>query len=161
SRRQTGDSSPNGIVGPALQTGPMSAVADRFSPATHAWFEGAFEAATAAQVGAWEAIARGDHTLVVAPTGSGKTLAAFLWAIDQTANAEPVPPAAQRLRTLYVSPMKALAVDIERNLRSPLVGLRTQAAVLGLPAPEVRTAIRTGDTPAEDRRRFQKQPPDI
>src|SRR6266568_8319827 len=134
---------------------------DRFSALTWAWFGSAFARPTPAQAGAWVAIARGEHTLVVAPTGSGKTLAAFLWAIDRTANASPVPPAARRLRTLYVSPMKALAVDIERNLRSPLAGLRTQAAVLGLPAPEVRTAIRTGDTPAEDRRRFQRQPPDI
>ncbi len=134
---------------------------DRFSALTWAWFGSAFARPTPAQAGAWEAIARGEHTLVVAPTGSGKTLAAFLWAIDRTANASPVPPAARRLRTLYVSPMKALAVDIERNLRSPLAGLRTQAAVLGLPAPDVRTAIRTGDTPPEDRRRFQRQPPDI
>src|SRR5437867_3137579 len=132
----------------------------RFSELTRAWFGSAFAEPTPAQVGAWDAIARGEHTLVVAPTGSGKTLAAFLWAIDPTANAQPPPPA-QRLRTLYVSPMKALAVDIDRNLRSPLAGLRTQAAVLGLPAPEVRTAIRTGDTPAEDRRRFMRQPPDI
>src|SRR6058998_299681 len=110
----------------------------RFSELTRAWFGAAFIEPTPAQVGAWDAIARGDHTLVVAPTGSGKTLAAFLWAIDRTAATavtEP-PPAAQRLRTLYVSPMKALAVDIERNLRSPLAGLRTQAAVLGVEAPD-------------------------
>jgi ATP-dependent Lhr-like helicase len=139
------------------RAGPL----DRFSELTRAWFGSAFAEPTPAQTGAWEAVARGEHTLVVAPTGSGKTLAAFLWAIDRAANAVPQPPAARRLRTLYVSPMKALAVDIERNLRSPLAGLRTQAAVLGLPEPDVRTAIRTGDTPPEDRRRFQKQPPDI
>src|SRR5437667_9331552 len=111
---------------PDQTAGPADPLA-RFSELSRAWFASAFAEPTPAQVGAWDAIARGEHTLVVAPTGSGKTLAAFLWAIDRTATAAPVPAAAQRLRTLYVSPMKALAVDIERNLRSPLVGLRAQA----------------------------------
>src|SRR6266568_4297106 len=133
---------------------------DRFSALTWAWFGSAFARPTPAQAGAWEAIARGEHTLVVAPTGSGKTLAAFLWAIDRTATAPPV-PGDRRLRTLYVSPLKALAVDIERNLRSPLAGLRAGASRLGMPGPDVTTAIRTGDTPPEERRRFLRQPPDI
>ena len=107
----------------------------RFSPATQAWLDGAFDAPTAAQAGAWDAIARGEHTLVVAPTGSGKTLAAFLSALDRLA-AAPVPDDPQRrCRVLYVSPLKALAVDVERNLRAPLAGIRQAAARLGLPAP--------------------------
>ncbi|MBC7290996.1 MAG: DEAD/DEAH box helicase, partial [Actinotalea sp.] len=91
-----------------------------FSAPTQAWFSGAFTAPTAAQAGAWAAVRRGEHALVVAPTGSGKTLAAFLWALDQLM-AEPVPAAPERCRVLYVSPLKALAADVERNLRSPLV----------------------------------------
>jgi ATP-dependent helicase Lhr and Lhr-like helicase len=133
---------------------------ERFSELTRAWFTEAFAEPTPSQVGAWDAIARGEHTLVVAPTGSGKTLAAFLWAIDRTAAAGPV-PRDRRLRTLYVSPLKALAVDIERNLRSPLAGIRRAAARLGVPAPEVTVGVRTGDTPPEDRRRFQREPPDV
>ncbi|MEN3357586.1 MAG: ATP-dependent helicase Lhr and Lhr-like helicase, partial [Mycobacteriales bacterium] len=137
-----------------------SAGLGRFSAATRAWFEGAFEAATAAQVGAWDAISRGDHTLVVAPTGSGKTLAAFLWSLDRLAAAPPV-DAGRRCRVLYVSPLKALAVDVERNLRSPLAGIRQAAERLGLPRPEVAVALRSGDTPAEERRAFARRPPDI
>jgi ATP-dependent helicase Lhr and Lhr-like helicase len=133
---------------------------DRFSPITRAWFEAAFEAPTAAQLGAWDAISSGQDVLVVAPTGSGKTLAAFLWALDRLAVARPVDPR-RRLRVLYISPLKALAVDIERNLRSPLVGMRAAAARLDEPMPDIAVGIRTGDTPREDRRKFPKQPPDI
>ncbi len=130
---------------------------DRFSRATAAWFGANFAAPTPVQAQAWAAIARGDHTLVVAPTGSGKTLAAFLWAIDRLAQA----PEASGCRVLYVSPLKALAVDVERNLRSPLVGIGHAATRLGLPRPEITTAIRSGDTPADERRRFAKAPADI
>ncbi|MDX6743442.1 DEAD/DEAH box helicase [Actinocorallia sp. A-T 12471] len=132
-----------------------------FSAATREWFAGAFSGPTAAQEGAWRAISRGENTLVVAPTGSGKTLAAFLWSLDRLA-AEPVPedPKA-RCRVLYVSPLKALAVDVERNLRAPLTGIRHAARRLGLPEPDVRTAIRSGDTPADERRRQLTRPPDI
>ena len=106
-------------------------VLDRFSPATAAWFRGSFSAPTAAQEGAWEAISSGHHALVVAPTGSGKTLSAFLWALDRLAS-QPLPEDKKaRCRVLYVSPMKALAVDVERNLRSPLVGIRHAATRLG------------------------------
>ncbi|HCP62702.1 MAG TPA: DEAD/DEAH box helicase, partial [Actinobacteria bacterium] len=132
----------------------------RFSAVTRAWFEAAFDAPTAAQVGAWDAISAGRDALVVAPTGSGKTLAAFLWALDRLAVAAPV-EAKQRLRVLYISPLKALAVDIERNLRSPLAGMRAAAARLDAPLPDIAIAVRTGDTPAEDRRRFARTPPDI
>lgn len=132
--------------------------ADLFSPATRAWFTGAFAAPTPAQEGAWEAIAKGDNTLVVAPTGSGKTLAAFLWSLDRVAFG---PPAERSCKVVYVSPLKALAVDIERNLRAPLTGLRQTARRLGLDEPGVRVAVRSGDTPADERRRFAAKPSDI
>ncbi|WP_019633988.1 ATP-dependent helicase [Actinomadura atramentaria] len=136
-------------------------VLERFSPATRAWFAGAFAAPTAAQAGAWESVAEGENTLVVAPTGSGKTLAAFLWSLDRLA-AEPVPEdPRRRCRVLYVSPLKALAVDVERNLRAPLTGIRQAARRLGLPEPDVRVGIRSGDTPADERRRIATRPPDI
>ena len=135
---------------------PMSL--DRFSLATRAWFTGAFVAPTAAQEGAWDAISQGLDTLVVAPTGSGKTLSAFLWSLDKLAS-EPVPE--RRCRVLYVSPLKALAVDVERNLRAPLTGIRQAAQRLGLPIPDIRVGTRSGDTPAADRRAFAKTPPDI
>jgi ATP-dependent Lhr-like helicase len=135
-------------------------VLDRFSPATREWFRSNFAAPTAAQAGAWDAISSGRHTLVVAPTGSGKTLSAFLWALDRLAT-EPVPEKARRCRVLYISPLKALAVDVERNLRSPLVGIGHAAARLGLPGPDVRVAVRSGDTPADERRAFAREPADI
>jgi ATP-dependent Lhr-like helicase len=136
-------------------------VLNRFSPATRAWFAGAFQAPTAAQVGAWTAVSAGRHALVVAPTGSGKTLAAFLWALDRLAAAPPSADGAHRCRVLYVSPLKALAVDVERNLRSPLAGIRQAAARLGLPLPELRVGVRSGDTPAAERRTFARTPPDV
>ncbi len=136
-------------------------VLSRFSPATREWFRGSFAAPTPAQVGAWEAISSGHHTLVVAPTGSGKTLSAFLWALDRLA-ATPAPQERlRRCRVLYVSPMKALAVDVERNLRSPLVGIGHAAARLGLPRPEVGVAVRSGDTTPADRRLFARAPADV
>jgi ATP-dependent Lhr-like helicase len=127
---------------------------------TRAWFESAFALPTAAQEGAWEAISSRSNALVVAPTGSGKTLAAFLWALDRLATA-PAPDPKKRLRVLYVSPLKALAVDIDRNLRSPLAGMRAAAARLDEPLPDIAVTVRTGDTPQEDRRRFARRPPDI
>ncbi|WP_448627446.1 ATP-dependent helicase [Geodermatophilus sp. URMC 64] len=134
---------------------------DRFSEATRAWFSGAFEAPTPAQEGAWSAISSGEHALVVAPTGSGKTLAAFLWSLDRLAST-PLPADEQaRCRVLYVSPLKALAVDVERNLRAPLTGIGQAALRLGLPRPEVKVAIRSGDTPADERRAFARRPTDI
>jgi ATP-dependent Lhr-like helicase len=134
---------------------------ERFSPATRDWFRGAFAAPTPAQEGAWRAITAGDHTLVVAPTGSGKTLSAFLWALDRITTV-PVPDdKAHRCRVLYVSPLKALASDVERNLRAPLTGIRHAAARLGRPVPDVRVAIRSGDTPADERRAFTRTPPDV
>ncbi|MGH9215760.1 MAG: DEAD/DEAH box helicase, partial [Acidimicrobiales bacterium] len=136
-------------------------VLDLFSPATRDWFAGAFAAPTPAQEGAWRASAAGEHTLVVAPTGSGKTLAAFLWALDRLAVAGSPDDASRRCRVLYVSPLKALAVDVERNLRSPLTGIRQAAHRLGLPQPNIQVGMRTGDTPAEQRRAFTRTPPDV
>ncbi|HZY01746.1 MAG TPA: ATP-dependent helicase [Dermatophilaceae bacterium] len=136
-------------------------VLERFSPATRDWFSGSFAEPTTAQVGAWDAISSGAHTLVVAPTGSGKTLSAFLWALDRLATTPPPAEPLRRCRVLYVSPMKALAVDVERNLRSPLVGIGHAAARLGLPRPEVSVAVRSGDTSAADRRLFARRPADV
>ncbi len=135
-------------------------VMDRFSPATREWFDGAFPAPTAAQLGAWESIAAGQHTLVIAPTGSGKTLSAFLWAINRLATREPA-EGPRKTSVLYISPLKALAVDVERNLRAPLVGITQTAKRLGVAAPEIRVGVRSGDTSASDRRSMQRTPPDI
>ncbi|MEU0667139.1 ATP-dependent helicase [Streptomyces lavendulocolor] len=134
---------------------------DSFSPATRGWFTGAFSAPTAAQEGAWRAIGEGADVLVVAPTGSGKTLAAFLASLDRLASTPPPADAKKRCRVLYVSPLKALAVDVERNLRSPLTGIRQESVRLGLPEPDVRVGIRSGDTPAAERRSLATRPPDI
>ncbi|MEV7178246.1 ATP-dependent helicase [Kitasatospora sp. NPDC093679] len=142
------------------QHSPADALAG-FAPATRAWFTGAFTAPTAAQAEAWTAIGRGTDVLVVAPTGSGKTLAAFLSALDRLASTPPPADPKRRCRVLYISPLKALAVDVERNLRAPLTGLRQASVRLGLPEPEIEVGIRSGDTPATDRRRFASHPPDI
>ena len=131
-----------------------------FSPAVRAWFESTFEAPTAAQAQGWPAIAGGEHSLILAPTGSGKTLAAFLWALDRLMT-EPPPPTDRRCRVLYISPLRALAVDIEKNLRTPLVGIGLAAERLGEHVHEPRVAMRTGDTSANDRRRIQTRPPDV
>ncbi|NUP48728.1 MAG: ATP-dependent helicase [Catenulispora sp.] len=138
-----------------------SAALDHFHPATRAWFTAAFADPTAAQAGAWNAVAAEKNALVVAPTGSGKTLAAFLAALDRLAFGPPPAEAKRRCRVVYVSPLKALAVDVERNLRAPLAGLKQAAARLGLPEPDVDIAVRSGDTPADQRRRFMTKPSDI
>jgi ATP-dependent Lhr-like helicase len=133
----------------------------RFSEVTQAWFTAAFATPTPAQEGAWDAIGSGSHALVVAPTGSGKTLAAFLSAIDRLTTTPPPEEPAHRCRVLYVSPLKALAVDVERNLRTPLVGLRATGERLGVEVPQVQVGVRSGDTSAADRRRLGTRPPDI
>src|SRR4051794_312000 len=124
------------------------------------WFRASFAAPTPPQAQGWPAIARGDSTLILAPTGSGKTLAAFLWAINRVMF-DDIPAASDRCRVLYVSPLKALAVDVERNLRSPIAGIGNRAVARGdrFHAPAV--AVRTGDTPAIERARFQREPADI
>ncbi len=133
---------------------------EAFSEPTRTWFAAAFAEPTAAQTGAWQAIGAGRHALVVAPTGSGKTLSAFLWSIDRLLTRE-VPEKAKRCRVLYVSPLKALAVDVERNLRAPLTGIRQTAQRLGETVPELRVGVRSGDTSAADRRKLVTTPPDI
>ncbi|HEX2046142.1 MAG TPA: DEAD/DEAH box helicase [Acidimicrobiales bacterium] len=154
---------------------------ERFSPVARAWFEAAFAAPTAAQEQGWDAISQGDHTLILAPTGSGKTLAAFLWTLDrllaegradETEDSRPKADAAgdsggpaggtaPRVRVLYVSPLKALTYDVERNLRAPLAGMALEAERRRLPVPAVRVGTRTGDTSAADRRDIVRHPPDI
>ncbi|MBB3051886.1 ATP-dependent Lhr-like helicase [Prauserella isguenensis] len=134
---------------------------DLFSPATRDWFAGAFAAPTSAQEGAWRAAHAGEHSLVIAPTGSGKTLAAFLWALDRLATTPPPEEARHRCRVLYVSPLKALAVDVQRNLRSPLTGIAQASKRLDLPAPDITVGMRTGDTTPAERRSFQRTPPDV
>ncbi len=138
----------------------MAGALDLFSPAAREWFRATFASPTEVQERGWQAVASGRHTLMTAPTGSGKTLAAFLWCLDRLA-AEPAPPSRERCRVLYVSPLKALAVDVERNLRAPLVGLRLQSERLGLPVPDIGVAIRSGDTPADERRSMERTPPDV
>src|SRR6478609_6999484 len=124
----------------------VMSVLDLFTPATREWFEQAFAGPTPAQEAGWPAIASGEHTLIQAPTGSGKTLAAFLYGIDRLTAAP-----GEGLRLLYVSPLKALNYDVERNLRGPLAGLQS----------ELNVAVRTGDTPAKERAAMLRRPPDI
>ncbi|WP_241010938.1 ATP-dependent helicase [Mycobacterium camsae] len=130
----------------------------RFSAITRDWFASTFAAPTSAQAQAWTAIANGENTLVIAPTGSGKTLAAFLWALDSLAAA---PERPRGTRVLYVSPLKALAVDVERNLRTPLAGLTRLAQARGLPAPDISVGVRSGDTSPAQRRQLISSPPDV
>ena len=124
------------------------------------WFRSAFPAPTPAQEQGWPAIAAGDHALVLAPTGSGKTLTAFLWGIDRLLTSPP-PDGPARTRLLYISPLRALAVDVEKNLRAPLVGITHAADRLGVPVAAPTVGMRTGDTPADERRRLAAHPPDL
>ncbi len=141
----------------------MSSALDAFSPYTREWFTQTFGAPTPPQAQGWLAIQRGNHALILAPTGSGKTLAAFLWGINELylELSHLKSPISQSLRLLYVSPLKALNNDIERNLRAPLAGIRDVAARMGHALPELRAAVRTGDTPARERTAMWKKPPHI
>ncbi len=152
----------------AYTRGPVAApVADPlapFGPAVRAWFEATFEAPTQAQAEGWAAIAQGHSTLIHAPTGSGKTLAAFLWCLDRLVeHPRPAPTRAEpgTVRVLYISPLKALTYDVERNLRAPLAGIALEAQRLGDEPPRITIAARTGDTPADARRDLVRHPPDI
>src|SRR3954454_6934240 len=124
------------------------------------WFSSAFDAPTRPQQLGWPAIARGESTLILAPTGSGKTLTAFLWCLDRLMFSPPA-QGNRRCRVVYISPLKALAVDVERNLRAPLAGIARVAAGRGDTFVPPAIAIRTGDTPAAERARFQRDPADI
>ncbi|MBD1593096.1 DEAD/DEAH box helicase [Arthrobacter sp. S1_S22] len=173
---------------PTSGKGTGASTMAQFSRPTRDWFLGAFSEPTPAQEGAWHAISSGSHALVVAPTGSGKTLAAFLWALDRllvasSAEAPEAPEAPvaagvagnstaaakgkrsrapkRKTRVLYISPLKALGVDVERNLRSPLIGITQTAKRLGLPAPLTTVGVRSGDTTTADRRALLSNPPDI
>jgi ATP-dependent helicase Lhr and Lhr-like helicase len=136
---------------------------DPFHPAVRAWFETKFPAGpTEPQAGAWQQVDAGRSTLIAAPTGSGKTLAAFLVCIDRLYRAHQAgqEPAAGP-QVVYVSPLKALAVDIWQNLERPLTEIADMAASLGLDAPDIRVAVRTGDTAAAERAAMLKRPPDF
>ena len=142
--------------------GKRSDVLDLFHGAVADWFRGSFAAPTPPQAQGWPAIARGESTLILAPTGSGKTLTAFLWAINRMMfEATPAATARQRCRILYISPLKALAVDVERNLRAPIAGIGNRAAAMSEAFHVPAVAVRTGDTPASERARFQREPADI
>ena len=139
----------------------MSAdVLKRFSPPVSEWFETSFVAPTPPQAAGWPAISSGENTLILSPTGSGKTLAAFLWGLDRLMT-EPVPEREARTRLLYLSPLRALAVDVEKNLRSPLRGITLAAERLGEPLHVPTVGMRTGDTPADERRKLVRNPPDL
>ena len=132
-----------------------------FHPVVARWFEGRFGEPTPAQADGWPAIARGENTLIAAPTGSGKTLAAFLWSIDRLFQAALSRPLEDRTWTIYVSPLKALGNDIQKNLQEPLEGIQALSVKEGVAAPEIRVAVRSGDTSAWERRKMVKQPPHI
>jgi ATP-dependent Lhr-like helicase len=149
------------VTPPTSPAAPVPDPLSAFSEPTRAWFGEAFAAPTRAQSLGWPAIAAGRHTLIHAPTGSGKTLAAFLWCLDRLLSEREPRPRERRLRVLYVSPLKALAYDVERNLRAPLAGIGRTAERAGIELPEVRVGSRTGDTPAEVRRQLARDPPDI
>ena len=136
-------------------------VLELFHPAVRTWFRAAFAAPTAPQVEAWPAIASGRHALVAAPTGSGKTLAAFLAAIDALVREGVARGLKDETHVVYVSPLKALSNDIQRNLETPLAGIRAELAALGLPDVEIRALVRTGDTPQAERALMRRRPPHV
>ncbi len=138
-----------------------SASPNRFHPLVKAWFAGTFDAPTPPQELGWPAIAAGRHALLSAPTGSGKTLAAFLWAIDGLVRSAMGGVLADQTSVVYVSPLKALSNDIQKNLWEPLRAIGQLAQERGTPLPEIRVAVRTGDTPAKERESMRRRPPHI
>ena len=132
----------------------------RFNPVVADWFRATLGMPTPAQVLGWPSIAAGQHTLILAPTGSGKTLAAFLWALDRLLT-QPPEPSLPSVHTLYLSPLKALGYDIERNLQVPVQGIQALGRARGIALPEVRVGVRTGDTPTSERQRLVRRPPHI
>ena len=150
--------------GASIEDKPIACVQpnalDLFHPAVSKWFLDVFEKPTRPQQMGWPAIARGDSTLILAPTGTGKTLAAFLWRLNRLMFSPP-PERLRQCRALYISPIKALAVDVERNLQSPLVGIAQAARRLNIDYYTPTVSIRTGDTPSAQRSRFLRHPSDI
>src|SRR6202020_572311 len=134
-------------------------VLELFHPVTAEWFRAVFDRPTSPQVLGWPAIARGENTLILAPTGTGKTLTAFLWCLNRLM-LEPAPETAA-CRVIYLSPLKALAVDVERNLRSPLAGIANMARQAGIAFHQPEISIRTGDTTQQERSRFRRHPAEI
>ena len=132
-----------------------------FHPVTAEWFRSVFDAPTAPQRMGWPVIARGESALILAPTGTGKTLTAFLWCLDRLMLHSPAQTNREGCRIVYVSPLKALAVDVERNLRSPLAGIANMARRRDIPFHEPLISVRTGDTPQRERARFRRHPADI
>jgi len=178
SRREDSLHNPANLDPASLNASAAEDALSGFHPVTAAWFRAVFEAPTAPQRLGWPAIARGDSTLILAPTGTGKTLTAFLWCLDRlmlgetkaegpgdkgTAKLFPEDEhsAPRGCRVVYISPLKALAVDVERNLRSPLAGIANMARRMGISVTETGIAVRTGDTPQRDRARFARQPDEI
>ncbi|WP_349236938.1 DEAD/DEAH box helicase [Corynebacterium sp. Marseille-P3884] len=156
--------------------GETGRILDRFHPQVATWFEEVFAAPTPVQEGAWKSISEGENTLVVAPTGSGKTLAAFLWSLnsmvqrsgqqalhfdDNVALQRTTTGTREGVRVLYISPLKALGVDVENNLRAPLTGIARVAQRMELDMPDISVAVRSGDTPQAERNRQARKPPDI
>ena len=148
------------VANKPVQADAAEAALGLFHPITARWFKAVFDGPTAPQVEGWPAIARGESTLILAPTGTGKTLAAFLWCLDKLMM-QTEPEAARGCRVVYVSPLKALAADVERNLRSPLVGIANMAAQEGVPVRVPEISVRTGDTSPKERARFKRHPGDI
>src|SRR5206468_8228856 len=137
-----------------------SSVTD-FSPLVARWFTERFGTATPAQAGGWPPIARGDDTLIAAPTGSGKTLAAFLWSLDRLIRRADAGGLEDRTDVVYVSPLKALGNDVQRNLARPLAEIGALAEAAGRTLPEIRALVRSGDTPASERQAMGRRPPHI
>jgi ATP-dependent helicase Lhr and Lhr-like helicase len=146
---------------PEMKEKPASEdVLGLFHPVTAEWFGAVFDRPTSPQVLGWPAIARGEHTLILAPTGTGKTLTAFLWCLNRLM-LEPEPPGPSACRVIYISPLKALAVDVERNLRAPLAGIANMARRAGVAVREPAIAVRTGDTSQKERALFRRHPAEI
>jgi len=151
---------PGSPTSPPSDSLPAGDVLARLHPAVRDWFVEQFVEPTEVQLRGWDTISRGDHTLLGAPTGSGKTLAAFLYSLSELTR-QPLPDREHRLRVVYVSPLRALNYDIERNLVAPLTGIMRTAGRLGLEVPTIVTGVRTGDTSQSERRKQLKRGVDI